>query len=210
MPWSMPVIATRPRWRRLGLLVLVLAVGGAGPAPAGALRADIIHTPWLALRFVQDGREARLVRHNLYLTEAKLSRAPFRLLLPKRGPGDVYQLCVWTDDSIFSIAQGGERPRLPDAPEPFYFSFGTGIADTEAGSGTLYLRDDGHNYLIGLRLGPDPDRHEVQYSTVWKDRTETRIEDVDGPIYLVAFFDEDKDGRMENGEYDLIKLSFAD
>jgi hypothetical protein len=209
MRLPLPGPAIRSPWR-LGLLALALAVGGTGPAPAREPRADIIHTPWLALRFVQDGKEARLVRRNLYLTEVRLRRAPFRLLLPKRGPDDVYQLCAWTDDSIFSIAHGGERPRRPDAPEPFYFSPGTGIADTDAGSGTLYLRDDGHNYLIGLRLGPDPDRHEVQYSTVWRNRGETRIEDVEGPLYLVAFFDQDKDGRMENGEYELIKLIFSD
>jgi hypothetical protein len=202
-------MAPRHMWR-LGLLALVLAAGGAGLASAREPRAEVIHTPWLALRFVQDGKEARLIRRNLYSTEVKLRRAPFRLLLPKRGPNDVYQLCAWTDDSIFSIAYRGERPRLPDAPEPFYFSLGTGIADTEAGSGTLYLRNDGHNYLIGLRLGPDPDRHEVQYSTVWKERTETVIEQVEGPLYLVAFFDEDRDGRMENGEYELITLTFAD
>lgn len=207
---TLPIAAmARRRIRWLGPLALALAAGGAGPVPAREPQAEIIHTPWLALRFVQEGREAGLVRRNSYLTEVRLRRAPFRLLLPKRGPNDVYQLCAWTDDSIFSIAYDGKRPRLPGAPEPFYFSPGTGIADTDAGSGTLFLRNDGHNYLIGLRLGPDPDRHQVQYSTVWRERTETRIEDADGPLYLVAFFDEDKDGRLENGEYDLIKLVFT-
>jgi hypothetical protein len=207
---ALPIRAMAKRHlRRPALLALALAAGAAGSAPAREKGVEIIHTPWLALRFVQDGKEAPMVRRNLYLAEVRLRRAPFRLLLPKRGPDDVYQLCAWTDDSIFSIAYGGERPRRPDAPEPFYFSPGTGIADSEAGSGTLYLRNDGHNYLIGLRLGPDPDRHEVQYSTLWNERGETRIEDVDGPLYLVAFFDEDKDGRLENGEYDLIKLVFT-
>ena len=58
----------------------------------------------------------------------------------------------------------------------------------------------------GLRLGPDRANHVVFYSSTWGGRAP--LERMNGRLYLIAFYDEDHDGRMENGEYEFIILDF--
>lgn len=192
------------RFHRSIAVLTMLALWGCAHRPA-----PVIHTPWLALRFIQDGAEAPMVRRNLYLTEVQLRRAPFRLLLARRGADDTYRIAAAEVDAVFEPAHHGRSPRGADSPEPLYFSPGSGIADTGAGSGTLYLNPEGHNHLTGLRLGPDRERHEVQFSTLFVEGREIPMDRVIGPIFLVAYLDEDGDQQMENGEYDLIRLDFA-
>ena len=199
--------------RRIFLCLVVLlaslpTVGGLGAALAWAGGPQVQHTPWLALRFVQDGAEVRLARRDLYTTEVRLRRAPFQIRLPTRGKDDVYLLTAWTEDSIFASIPLGRD--LADNDEPFsYFAPAGGIADTEAGSGTLYLNNEGHLYLGGLRLGPDPANHVVLFSTVFSlDGEEQPMARVTEPLYLVVFHDEDDDGVVENGEYDFVVLNF--
>ena len=202
----------RSSMKRAGrLLAMLAALWLCGEAPLPAQRGQpVAHTPWLGLRFVQDGEEARLTNRDLLTTEVRLRRRPFRLLLPRRGADDVYMVTAWTDNSIFAnVPLAIDLRDTGDAAQFSYFSFGSGIADTAAGSGTLYLNDQGHNHLRGLRLGPDRDRHAVYYSALFRDRVETPIEAVEGPLYLVAFFDEDDDGVLEHGEYEFIVLTFA-
>jgi hypothetical protein len=195
-------------WRRLLLLGAAVALfGGAAPASSGADGREMLHSPWLGLRFVQSGEEARLSARDLLTTEVRLRRRPFLLLLPRRGKDDVYRITAWTDASIFGLAPVGRAPEMDDGDN--YFGPGTGIADTSAGSGTLFLDDRAHNHLAGLRLGPDPDRHQVYYSTVFAQRVATPIERLDAPLYLVAFHDEDRDGVMEHGEYEFLILRFS-
>lgn len=191
------------------LLFTWLAAGDSAVALAREGERQVLHTPWLALRFVQGGEEVRLVLRDLYTTEVRLRRAPFEIRFPTRGSDDLYSLTAWTDDSIFRNAPLGRD--LTDFDEPFsYFAPGTGIADTAAGSGTLYLNDEGHLYLRGLRLGPDPANHVVFFSSVFpRDRDERPMARAEGPLYLVVFHDEDDDEVMENGEYDFVVLTFS-
>lgn len=189
------------------LAALALAVP---PAAALAPSTQVAHSPWLGLRIVQDGKPVPLVRTDLRTTEVRLAPRPFRILFPKGDPDVAYQLCAWTGKSVFR----GLRPRsVPGDPnaggEHPCFLPGTGMADTEAGSGMLMLSASGHNYLIGLRLGPDPERPSVYYSALW-----TRaggiapIAAARRPVYLVAFHDSDRDGYLANSEYDFLVLKF--
>jgi hypothetical protein len=203
---------------RLSGLALALAMLFAAPASAAQDEeaAPVIHTPWLALRFVQDGREAELVRDGLLTTEVHLARRPFRILLPVRGRDDVYRITAWSNDSIFAAAPLGVPLDVLDSPEgPTYFSAATGLADTAAGSGTLMLNDHGHHYLRGLSLGPDSDRHVFFVSQVLhRDQHDVnryrQMRAVEGPLYLVAFFDENGDDVMQHGEYEFLVLRFED
>ena len=185
---------------------LLIAFAAAPPATA---RNMVAQTPWLGLRFEQEGQQVRLIMQGLYRTEVRLRPGPFRILLPSHGRDDVYQLAASTDDSIIV-----EAPVDVDLDDPaneeraVYFGPGTGIADTEAGSGTLYLNRRGHNYLRGLRLGPDPANHVVFYSSVFEDGEMAPMTAMNGRLFLVAFRDADGDHVMENGEYEFLILDF--
>lgn len=194
--------------RALALLGLTFA------APLAAEDVAVAHSPWLALRFEQGGVEMPLENTDLLRTYVTLKRAPFTIVLPRRGADDTYQIAAWTDDSIFAAAEvDARRGPMPAADPPPYFRPGTGYADTSAGSGVLKLGEDAHNHLTGLRLGPDPDRHAVFYSAIGADDAqgawrETPIASSKGPLYLVAWFDEDGDGIMRHGEYEFLVLNF--
>ncbi len=96
---------------------------------------------------------------------------------------------------------GGEHP---------CFLSGTGMADTDAGSGILMMDPGGNNYLIDLRLGPDPERPAVYYSALWtRAGGQVPISTARRPIYVVAFHDSDRDGFVGNGEYDHLVLRFG-
>ncbi|WP_143738088.1 hypothetical protein [Erythrobacter donghaensis] len=194
--------------RALALLALTLA------APLAAEDTPLPHSPWLAFRFEQGGKQVPLVNTDLLRSEVTLKRAPFTILLPVRGDDDAYLLTAWTDDSIFAAADPTARAKpTPPADPPIYFGRYTAMADTAAGSGTLMLRDDGHHYLSGIRLGPDRCRHSLTFSTLGgKDAAgqwqEVPMRAVKGPLYLVAWFDADGDGVMRHGEYEFLVLNF--
>lgn len=181
-------------------------------APSAALGGgtQVAHTPWLGIRIVQDGKPARLVTTGLRTTEVRLAPGPFRILFPKRDPEIAYQLCAWTGKSIFRDLRPRSVPGDPNAGgEHPCFLPGTGMADTEAGSGMLMLSDSGHNYLIGLRLGPDPERPAVYYSALWtRAGGAVPIGAARRPVYVVAFHDSDGDGFVDNDEYDFLVLRF--
>ncbi|HEX8511856.1 MAG TPA: hypothetical protein VF688_01975 [Allosphingosinicella sp.] len=193
---------------RFAALACALATA---PAAARESATQVAHTPWLGIRLVQDGKPVPLVRTDLRTTEARLMPRPFRILFPKRRTDIAYQLCAWTGKSIFRALRprtvagdpnaGGEHP---------CFDPGTGMADTEAGSGILMLSDSGHNYLIDLRLGPNPERPSVYYSALWtRAGGEVPIVKARRPVYVVVFHDSDGDGYVANDEYDHLVLRFG-
>ena len=87
------------------------------------------------------------------------------------------------------------------------------MADTAAGSGALMLGNEAHNHLSGLRLGPDYYRHVFNVSAIAGDDADGEWQSVPisaakGPLYLVAWFDEDGDGIMRHGEFEFLVLNF--
>lgn len=189
-----------------------LASVPAGGADAAREKAtQVAHSPWLGIRIVQDGKPVRLVRTDLRTTEVRLAPRPFRILFPKRRPDVAYQLCAWTGRSIFRQLRRRVVPGDPNAGgEHPCFLPGTGMADTEAGSGMLMMDPGGNNYLIDLRLGPDSERPSVYYSALWtRAGGQAPIATARRPIYIVAFHDSDRDGYVGNGEYDHLVLRFG-
>jgi len=193
--------------------LIVFAALALSPAPAASLGGEtqVAHTPWLGIRIVQDGKPVRLIRTDLRTTEARLAPRPFRILFPKRRADVAYQLCAWTGKSIFRQIRPRSVPGDPNAGgEHPCFLPGTGMADTEAGSGMLMLSDSGHNYLIDLRLGPDAEHPSVYYSALWtRAHGNLPVTEARRPVYLVAFHDADGDGYLGNSEYDFLVLRFG-
>lgn len=190
---------------------LLASSGGAAAAPPERA-AQVAHTLWLGIRIVQDGRPVPLVRTDLRTTEARLAPRPFRILFPKRSADVAYQLCAWTGRSIFRDLRPRVVPGDPNAGgEHPCFLPGTGMADTDAGSGMLMMDPGGNNYLIDLRLGPDPERPSVYYSALWtRAGGQVPVATARGRrIYVVAFHDGDRDGYLGNSEYDHLVLRFG-
>jgi hypothetical protein len=196
------------RWIFVLPFLALLFPSAAVPKPAAT---QVAHTPWLGIRIVQDGKPAPLIRTNLRTTEVRLAPRPFRILFPKRRPGVAYQLCAWTGRSIFKALRPRVVPGDPNAGgEHPCFLPGTGMADTEAGSGMLMMDPGGNNYLIDLRLGPDPERPSVYYSALWtRAGGQVPVSAAPGTVYVVAFHDSDGDGVMGNSEYDHLVLRFG-
>ena len=196
---------------RLPLLVLApTLLAATGPVQAQDVPARVIHSPWLALRIEQDGAEVPLRHVALLRTEARLRRAPFTLTLPVRGADDDYRLAAWSDASILLAATaetGSAHDGREDDETPFFSPYRC-MADTAAGSGTLMLNKEGHHCLSGISLGPDRDLHRFHVSQVLGPGGTLQIEDHAGPLFLLAWFDEDANGVPEHGEYELLVLQF--
>ncbi|HEU0098588.1 MAG TPA: hypothetical protein VFQ67_07415 [Allosphingosinicella sp.] len=192
-------------------VLALAALGSSAPVAAKPAATQVAHTPWLGIRIVQDGKPVRMVRTDLRTTEARLEPRPFRILFPKRRADVAYQLCAWTAKSVFRALRPRRVPGDPNAGgEHPCFLPGTGMADTEAGSGTLMMDPGGNNYLIDLRLGPDPERPSVYYSALWtRAGGEVPIAAARRPVYIVAFHDSDRDGYVGNSEYDHLVLRFG-
>lgn len=193
------------------LAALTLLAAGEAPAAPRGVSVEVAHTPWLGLRLEQDGRPVRLIRRDLRAVEARLAPRPFRILFPKRRAEIAYQLCAWTGKGIFRQLRPGPAGSDPNAGgEHPCFLPGTGMADTEAGSGMLMLDPAGNNYLIDLRLGPDPEHPAVFYSSLWtRAGGEVPIARARGTIYVIAFHDSDGNGLIGNGEHDFLVLRFG-
>ncbi len=199
-------------WTRAILTSLLGAIALTGctttqssPKP---VPTSILHTPWIALRIEQNGREVPLLRRDNRTTIAKLKSAPFTIQMPVRSENDLYRIAAYNEEEFLSLADY-RNDTLPP-----YFQEATGIADSAAGSGKLFLNERGHHYLTDLRLGPDPDRHvfhvsEVMFpfKTVFEPRVTVPMSDLSGRLYLVAWYDEDGDRRLGNSEYDYIVLN---
>ena len=195
---------------RLPACLLTLAAAACTTVPAGG---PLAHSPWLGLKFEQADGEARLLRVDELTTQVALARAPFTVVLPVRGEDDTYRITAWTDDTVHAeAAPDSRRFRGRDNGVPFYFGEATGMADTAAGSGTLFLNDEGHHFLNGLRLGPERDRHTFHVASMLylgnNERREYPVSQQSDPLYLVAWFDEDADGSMDHSEYEFLILDF--
>lgn len=203
--------------RLFGLLACAAALLGTGlgasaPAVAEDAKVTLLHSPWLALRFEQDGKMVKLEPGETLRSEVRLKKRPFTIVLPVIGEDDLYQIAAWDDASIFKPIDDQPRTGLAIKRPPF-FRPATGMADTDAGSGRLMLNDKAHHYLSGLRLGPDRDRHVFHVSSILADDEEGNSRDlslrsVKGPLYLVAWYDKNGDGELNYGEYEYLVLRF--
>ncbi len=192
--------------------------GGSGPpspsssassVPAGSDQGGLSRTPRLGMEFWQDGAQDAM---SLTETGGKdvvtvtMKPAPFELHFPKPGTDVAVQVCAWNDASIFTPADGG---KVADSP---FFMPGTGIADYEYGSGTLYLDDHGHNYLAGTRIASlSPTEDKVYFAQTGSGPQTTPLRQRTADIFLTVFVDKNKDGVFNvtsPAEFEFLDLRF--
>ncbi|MEU8148305.1 protein kinase [Nonomuraea sp. NPDC048901] len=185
------------------------ATTGATATPTPSPAAQVARSPRLGLEFWQNNVASPMAISDLDrpVTTVTMKRRPFELRFPALPKDTAAQVCAWTDDSVFSVDDGG---KVADHP---CFRPGTGIADYEHGSGTLYLNNRGHNYLIGDRVGhSSASQDSVLFSTVFKDGASTLLAAQQKDLYLTVFIDLNGDGtfkRASPGEYEYVILHFS-
>ncbi|MFI6299887.1 serine/threonine-protein kinase [Nonomuraea sp. NPDC050790] len=208
-------VATRPDGTGTRVTTSGTPVTSSSPSPSAgqdtaAPVGDVTRSPRLGMEIWQDGKPAALSLDDLDspVTSARLKVAPFELRFPKLPEGRALQICAWTGKSVFSIKDGAKVDSHP------CFRPGTGVADYEYGSGTLYLNDnDGHNHLVGNRVAAQSaTQDKVFVAKVFRDGADTPLADFTGTLYLAAFIDLNGDKafkRAGEGEYDYLALTFA-
>ncbi|GAA2647473.1 hypothetical protein GCM10010412_011000 [Nonomuraea recticatena] len=205
----------------LTVLAVVIANGmrqpdtTSGPTPSpstatsqGTPAGQLARSPRLGLEFWQDGAPSLLTLTDLErpVTTVAMKRAPFELRFPTLPKDTPLQICAWTDASVFSVTDGG---RTDDHP---CFAPGTGIADYEHGSGTLYLNNAGHNHLVGSRVAAHSSTQDkVLFASLFQGGAASPVAQRQGELYLTVFVDLDGDGafkRAGEGEYEYLVLDF--
>jgi hypothetical protein len=163
-------------------------------------------TPRLGMEFWQAGKPdpMRYRDASEEVVRVEMERSSFQLRVPAVAKKTAVQICAWTDDSIFRLRQGVRTEQVP------FFSPGTGIADTEFASGTLYLNDEAHNYLVGTRLRRRPDsKDEAFFATVFSGtRSRRPLTAQKGPLFLTVYIDRNANQIVELGEYEYVELDF--
>lgn len=183
----------------------------SSPAPKtpAANLGGVARSPRLGLEFWQNGAQDAMTfgRHgaNDAVTVA-MKPGPFELRFPKQPKDVAVQVCAWVDDGIFSVQEGAPVSTSP------YFRPGTGMADYEYGSGTLYLNDRGHNYLVDTRIAAQSSTQDKVYvAQTWRDQRATPLQQQRGDLYLTVFTDKNKDGKFAltgPAEYEFVILHF--
>ncbi|MFG1945834.1 serine/threonine protein kinase [Nonomuraea sp. NPDC048826] len=239
-PASMPPGAppTQPGRRRAGMAIGASLVAGAvtvatvavtlvlnldrpsgggataTPTPSAAtgtpspVQNQIARSPRLGIEVWQGGAASTMAFSDpgKEISSVTMKAEPFELRFPTLAKDTAAQICAWTDDSVFRIERGGK------VEDHSCYTPGTGIADYEHGSGTLYLNEQGHNYLIDTRVAKHTDAQDkVLFSTIAKDGATTQVDQWKGDVYLSFFVDRDGDGQFDltgPAEYEYLVLTF--
>jgi hypothetical protein len=181
----------------------------SGTSPTAAAGGGIARTPRLGLEFWQNNKQAPMTfaeQGTRDVVNVTLQKAPFEFRFPKQAANIAVQVCAWTDSSIFTLTDGGDANGSPS------FKPGTGIADYEYGSGTLYLNNEGNNYLIDTRIAhQSADQDKVYFAQVFQDRVQKPLQQWTGDIYLAVWIDKNKNHLFNltgPAEYEFVVLHF--
>ncbi|WP_158578615.1 serine/threonine-protein kinase [Spongiactinospora rosea] len=171
--------------------------------------AVVAKSPRLGVEFWQDGAPVAMsmTDDERPLTAVALRPGPVEMRFPTLTGERALQVCAWIDNTVTPIRGGG---KVADHP---CFRPGTGVADFEYGSATLYLNREGHNYLAGTRVAhQSDDQDKVLFSRIHRDGADTPLAQFSGTLYLTAFTDLDGDGvfrRSSPAEYEYFTLTFS-
>ncbi|PCJ30201.1 MAG: hypothetical protein COA90_10055 [Gammaproteobacteria bacterium] len=192
--------------------LLLLLLSGCGEESqglgAGPLKADKnLNSPVLGMQVFQEGVSIEIKQSDINAdgrTIIKLGKRPFLLSLPRHSDNDVFQVCIWTDDSIFKKVQAG----LATEDVSFY-SPGSGMAGGKTPYSTVFLDDIAHNYLYSDRIVRlETNRHGLAISTLGLNRKEYSISQQDGPLYAVIFIDINKNKVIDKNEFEKVVFEF--
>jgi len=164
---------------------------------------DLLQTPWHGWQFWQEGEQSDLLAVDLRTTRVLLKKAPFQIRMPDYPEDVAVQICVWKDNSIFGKISSYSS--ITDVP---FYQDGTVVADTERGSGTLFLSAEEHNYFHApRRISIGNSQQAVQISSFWSGGNELSLSTRN--LYLVAFVNENGDEVVGNSEYEFLVLDFS-
>jgi Domain of unknown function (DUF4062) len=111
-------------------------------------RTELRRTPSLALQFRQGEAEVPM-RLQGQVIQVDLEPGPFELRLPAMGPDESLGICAYPDDSIFDVEGREAAAKADEEHVTFYFAPGTGMADTQYGSSTIWVTDQAHMHFDG-------------------------------------------------------------
>jgi hypothetical protein len=180
--------------------------------PPSVPPSQLDRTPILGVQLWQSGERARMaLRTDSKGLEAAvdvyLKKAPFEIWFPALGANDEMQLCAWTDNTLFTMF--APNSPLPEGPP---FGLGTGLADYEFTSGTLYVTKDGHNALFGSRLAPAGNGMQKMYVSTLTTKAAPQgvpIAKFSGDLYIALYIDKRNDNKFDWGEFEYIQLHFS-
>jgi hypothetical protein len=182
----------------------------ANQSGPGNVPQTVTRTPILGLQFWQNGAAATMSpnwqRGATIVTTVYLKPGPFELRFPKASPDNGIGICAWTDNSIFSIQDG-----TPVASNQ-YFGDGRGFADTEYGSGTLFVDNQGFNYLAGHRVAAfSSDTDKVDFTQTGHGAyQDIPLQQQKTDLYLTLFIQKTTDATFhDNTELEYVVLHFA-
>jgi hypothetical protein len=192
--------------------------GTPTPTPTGgrsvtshtaAVEGGVTRTPRLGLEFWQGGRQDAMTfddQGTQDVVNVTMQKTPFEFRFPKQPKDVAVQVCAWTDSTIFTLTDGGDANTSPS------FKTGTGIADYEYGSGTLYLNNEGNNYLIDTRIAhQSADQDKVYFAQVFQNHVGKPLQQWTGTIYLAVWIDKNKNRQFNltgPAEYEFVVLHF--
>jgi hypothetical protein len=134
---------------------------------------------------------------------------PFQLRVPTPTDGAPVRITTWKDASIFAIEAG--TPTQDHA----FFGLGHGSADFPGGSGELDVDNEAHAFLTPGELM----RHTSRVSQVTYYAVTNRVDDVPvathlstqkTALFMVVFIDKNANEQFDVGEYEYVKLAFAE
>lgn len=177
---------------------------------ASPVRNQIAKTPRLGLEVWQGGAASPMSLGDQEdpVTTVAMKAEPFELRVPSLGKDLAMRICAWTDESVFRIEAGAKTESHP------CYSPGTGIADFEHGSGTLFLNQEGHNYLIDTRLAKHSEEQDkILVSQFGTAGASTSVDQWKGDVYLSVFIDKDGDDTFDRtgpAEFEYVILDFPE
>jgi len=176
-------------------------------------RTRLIRSPWLGLEFYRDGQRLPTFaapRSSSYdrsadVVEVDVGGGPFEIRTPALPRDEGLKICAWTDDSVFAEVQQDEAVTVES---PFFI--GKGMADSAAGSGTLFLDHDAFNAFFSERISHLSAQQDAVYVSSFEvPERQTPLNANLGPrstVYLVVFVDRDKDDVTDLDEYEFVVL----
>jgi len=92
----------------VALAIATFSTATTMPTAAQAEIGEVRHSPWLAIKFEQDGTHAPMRFVEMLRTEVTLKRRPFTIAFPVRGETDAYQIAAWYDENSDDKMSRGE------------------------------------------------------------------------------------------------------
>jgi hypothetical protein len=138
----------------IGVIVAILAWLHPFSSDANVKDEGLARTPNLGLEIYQDSKRVPLHPQSNHV-KASLASRRFEIRFATLQENQGIHICAWTDDSVFQMSNLFDPGQC--------FGYGSGVADSNAGSEDLFVGQHGHNYLVNSRIAPAGDGFQTIY-----------------------------------------------